>query len=175
MLIRSQNEGAPGLAFETWDTATMAVPFVRRAPARVETDTRFRLPHSTGKERDAESGPNPSCCWCCCASVSKNFGRTPETPLCARSRTKRENASSELSPLKSSPTSMGFAGSSSAAPGGATCSLPTMFRPMTFRRAMELAPTTGPNSSCKTCRRYPSGRFIRRLGEVHRPTDRTQF
>ena len=56
MLSRSQLEGAPGLAFETWDTATMAVPFVRRASARAETNTSFWWPRSTGKERDAESG-----------------------------------------------------------------------------------------------------------------------
>src|SRR5580704_9132671 len=40
-------------------------------------------------------GPRPTCFFC---SVSKNFGKTPETPLFACSRTSCKNGSSELSP-----------------------------------------------------------------------------
>jgi RHS repeat-associated protein len=56
MLSDPQHGRAPGLVFGTWDTGTIAVPFVRRASAHVETNTRFQWPRSTGKERDTESG-----------------------------------------------------------------------------------------------------------------------
>ena len=58
-------------------------------------------------------GPSPLVFFC---SVSRNFGRTPETPLFACSRTSWENASSELSPFRRSATSIGFAGSSKCRP-----------------------------------------------------------
>jgi len=48
----------------------------------------------------------------------EELGKTPETPLLACSRTSCENASSELSPLSNSATSIGLAGSSSTAPVG---------------------------------------------------------
>jgi RHS repeat-associated protein len=58
------NEGAPGLAFETGDIATMQVPISTRKPDTSTTPPQVCLfsaasnipPHSTGKERDAESG-----------------------------------------------------------------------------------------------------------------------
>lgn len=84
------------------------------------------------------------------ACASRNLGSTPETPLVACWRTRAAKAASELSPLSSAATSMGWAGSLSYAPGAATCRRPTMLRPMTDSRAMGLAPMCGPKCSCST-------------------------
>jgi RHS repeat-associated protein len=64
MLIRPQHEGAPGLAFETWDIATMQAPgLVRGADTSMmsplpclSSEASASTSISTGKERDQESG-----------------------------------------------------------------------------------------------------------------------